>query len=256
MNIVVKSALAGAVVVVAHACATPVEIADDVLPVDPSTFGDGGLPPAGAGGGGGGGASGTAQSGTGAATGGSGVAAGGTAGGVGAGVGGASAGSGMQAAAGASTLPVGTGGTATGVGGATAQGGVGGAAGSPATAGTGGTPAAAGTTGTGETGVFDAASCDFDDLTGCEDLACLAACPTNDGGSCSTRCQTLITCVTTDPECTITEADPLCATRIGGAAAACTAEADSAGGATTTQTTAPSFVARRLVECICSVPRP
>jgi hypothetical protein len=249
MNIVVKSALAGAVVVIAYACATPVEIVDDVLRVDPSTFGDGGLPLAGAGGAGG--ASGTSQGGTGAGTGGSGVAAGGTGGGVG----GASAGSGMQASAGAGTLPVGTGGTATGVGGATAQGGAaGGAPGTPATAGTGGTPAAAGTGATG--GVFDAASCDFDELTGCEDLACLAACPTNDGGSCSTRCQTLITCVATDPACAISEADPLCAARVGGTPAACTQEADAAGGATTTQTTAPAFVARQFVECICSVPRP
>ena len=36
----------------------------------------------------------------------------------------------------------------------------------------------------------------------------------------------------------------------------CTTLADSAGGANTTQTTQPSFVARQFVECVCSSPRP
>jgi hypothetical protein len=257
MNIVVKSALVGAALVVGYACATPVEIVDDVLPSDPSDFGDGGLALAGTGGG-----AGEAQGGTG----GSGVPAGGT----GTGIGGASAGTGMQASAGSGGLPVGTGGTGAGLGGATAQGGAGGAAAGGtggaaagtggAAAGTGGAAAgtggAAGTVGTGPTGTFDPAACDFADVTGCETLTCLAACSTTDGGSCRTRCEALITCVSTDADCVISEADPLCAARNVGAANACTNQADSAGGADTTTTTQPAFVARRFVECICSVPRP
>jgi hypothetical protein len=255
MNIIVKSALAGAALVVAYACATPVEIAGDVLPSDPSDFGDGGLPLAGTGGG-----AGAAQGGTG----GSGVPAGGT----GSGISGASGGTGMQASAGSVGLPVGTGGTGAGLGGATAQGGAGGAAagagGSAAgvggsvagTGGAAGTAGTGGTVGTGATGTFDPAACDFADVTGCETLTCLAACSTTDGGSCRTRCEALITCVSTDADCVISEADPLCAARNVGAANACTNQADSAGGADTTTTTQPAFVARRFVECICSVPRP
>jgi hypothetical protein len=252
MNILVKSALAGVVLVIAYACANPVEIEGDVLKVDPSAFGDAGVTPAAAGG-----PSGAAQSGTGAGIAGSGLSAGST------GVGGAGTGSSMQAAAQTGALPVGTGGTRTGVGGATAQGGTGsvpgGAGGVPAAAGTGGTPAAAGTGGTGAQGtgpaVFDPASCDFDDTSGCEDLTCLAACSTTDGGYCRTSCQTLVTCVTTDPACTITAADPLCAVRAGGTPTACTSEAESGGGANPTQATQPAFVAREFIRCICSVPR-
>jgi hypothetical protein len=263
MNIVLKSALVGAALIVAHACATPVEIVDDVLPSDPSDFGDGGLPLAGTGGG-----AGAAQGGTG----GSGVPAGGT----GTGIGGASAGTGMQASAGSGGLPVGTGGTGAGLGGATAQGGAGGAPGGAggAAAGTGGAAAgtggaAAGTggaAGTGPTSTFDATQCDFEDPAGCEALTCQAVCPTNDGGSCLTRCNTVITCVSgeeaTNPGAScITEADPLCGARVQGQAKACTTAVEPAGGAnpaapTGTGNPQPSFVARRFVECICSVPRP
>jgi hypothetical protein len=47
----------------------------------------------------------------------------------------------------------------------------------------------------GQIAVFDAASCDFEDVTGCEALTCEAACPTNDGGSCFVRCSNVIDCV-------------------------------------------------------------
>jgi hypothetical protein len=251
MNFVVKSALAGAVLIVAHACATPVEIADDVLPVDPNVFGDAGLPPASAGA-----ASMTARAGADGT--GIGVGASGGTTSTGTGVGGTSAGSGMQAAAGSNGIaPVGPGGSGTSVGGAAALGGTGGAsagaAGTPAAAGAGGSAGSVGSAGSGAQAAFDPGACNFDDVTGCEDLTCLAGCAPNDGGgSCSTRCETLITCVTTDPDCTITEADPLCAARVNGVATACTQEADAAGGANTTQTTQPSFVARQFVECICS----
>jgi hypothetical protein len=253
MNIVVKCALAGAALTCAYACANPVEITGDVLRVDPSSFGDGGVLLGGAAGstdqGGAGGTGGT-SSGTGGSGGGTGTALGGT------------GGAGMPVGlSGAGGVPIGAGGSVGGGTGGTAQGGAGGAGGAAAgtggaAAGTGG--AAAGTGGTGGTGTtaaFDPESCDFEDLAGCEDLTCEAACSTTDGGSCRTRCEALITCVTTDPACSITEADPLCAARVNGNPAACTQEADSAGGANTTQATQPAFVARELVECVCSVPR-
>ena len=53
-----------------------------------------------------------------------------------------------------------------------------------------------------------------------------------------------------------TQADPLCAARNGGMTSPCTNMADSAGGANTTQTTQPAFVAKQFVNCMCSVPRP
>jgi hypothetical protein len=245
MNIAVKSALAG-LAMIAQGCATPVEIADDVLPAE---FGDGGAPLAGAGGEGGAAAG---QGGTGAPAGGGGMAAGSAGvGGTAVSAGGSSAGSSMQAAA-TSPLPAaaGTGGAGSSAGGATSLGGAAGAADATDAAGTGGVP------NTEATAVFDPTACNFDDPTGCEGLACLAACPTNDSGSCNNRCQALVTCVASDPECNVSEADPLCAARINGTPTACTQEADSAGGADTTVATQPAFVARRFVECICTVPRP
>jgi hypothetical protein len=248
---------------IAVACANPVEIEGDVLIVDPSAFGenDAGVPPA-AGNGGGGGAGGVSAGGGagGAAGAGTGFAAGGTASGFG-----------MQAAAETSPLPADVSGTSAGLGGAASLGGAGGEGGAPASAGGAASFGGAGGVGggtapvpaegaasaeTATSSVFDPAACDFQNVVGCEDLDCLQACPANDSGSCSTRCQALITCVSTDPQCTITPEDPLCAARVGGAVAACTQEADSAGGANTTQTTQPAFVARQFVQCICSVPRP
>jgi hypothetical protein len=174
----------------------------------------------------------------------------------------------MQVSAGAGGVPIGAGGTlgagagAGGAAGGTAQGGTSGVAAGAggaggAAAGTGG--AAAGTGGVGGTGAaatFDPAACDFDDVDGCDTLTCLAACSTTDGGDCRRRCEAVIDCVSTDDDCVISEADPLCAVRNGGAVNTCTAVTDSAGGANTTQVTQPAFVARQFVECICSVPRP
>jgi hypothetical protein len=116
--------------------------------------------------------------------------------------------------------------------------------------------ATAGTGGVAGEPVFDASACDFEDLTGCEELACAQACPPNSGTYCQTSCEALLACVSTDAACTISEADPLCAIRNGGAENACTPEADSAGGAESTQPTSPAFIARQLVECLCSTPRP
>ncbi len=245
MNIVVKRALAGVALVMAYACANPVDIRGDVLPVDPSAFGDGGVLLGGAAGSAG--VGGAAQGGTGAGIGGTSAGTGGT---VNAGSGGA----GMQAGlSGAGGAPIGAGGTVSdGTGGTAPAGGTAGVGGASG----GGTGGGAGTGGTGTTGAFDPGACDFEDLAGCEDLSCEAACSTTDGGSCRTRCEALLTCVSTDPECAITEADPLCAARNGGTPNACTQEADSAGGAATTQETQPAFVARQLVECICTTPRP
>jgi hypothetical protein len=256
-----KSALASAPLLIAVACANPVEIEGDVLIVDPSAFGgnDAGVPSAG-------GSSGVAGAGGASPS----AGAGGIGGaGTGFASGGPSAGSAMPAAAEMSVFPMNAGASGGGLGGAASLGGAGGVAtgaGGVAT-GAGGVPdgaaeappAAAGGAASAETvgtSVFDARACDFQNTVGCEDLSCLEACPANDSGSCSTRCQALITCVSTDPQCTITPEDPLCAARVGGAVAACTEEADSAGGANATQTTQPAFVARQFVQCICSVPRP
>jgi hypothetical protein len=244
MKIVSQCALVGALFI--QACATPVEIKDDVLRVDPDSFGDAG-PSAGSGGGSRGGAAGlggrpaTGQAGTGAglAGTGSGQAGSGVGGQIGGGLGGTGANGGSPAAGGGGAgVGAGTGGTGAG--------------------GTG-----AGGTGSGTTfGTFTPSACDFDNTTGCEAFDCLSGCPTNDGASCSGRCQTVIDCVST-PACTdvITEADPLCGRRTGGAPNTCTTAVEPAGGndpatPSGTQAPQPSFVAREFVRCICGVPRP
>lgn len=267
MNIAVKSAFASAVVVLAHACATPVEIGDEVLIANPSDFGDAG-PLGGAAGdvGRGGAASGGADTGVGGSASGTGGASSGSAGaGIsgmpvgmpgGGGLPGASGAGGSGAGAGGSAISAGSGGAAgtPAVAGAGGAAGVGGAGGAGGTAGTGGT-------GTGSAAVFDPSSCDFDDITGCEALTCQARCPTGDGGSCLNRCVPVVDCVTeevaTSPGAScVTEADPLCGGRDVGQPRACTALVDSAGGLNAAGANQPAFVARQFVECICSVPRP
>ncbi len=249
MIIVRQCALVGALVVGAQACATPVEIEDDVRTVKPSDFDTGG-DDAGAQGG---------QSGRGGA--GQGGAVQGGAGQGGAGQGGASGagstlggGSGLGGQSGVGGA--GTGGTGVGTGG-TGIGGQGGAAGGGASgsAGTGG--AGSGGAGGGSSTSFDPAACDFEDPAGCEARACQVACPTGDGGNCTTRCPQIVTCVSGTPAC-ITEQDPLCAVRVGQTQTnnTCTTVVEPAGGANPTQATQPSFVAREFVRCICSDPRP
>jgi len=260
MNIVSKRVLAAAAVLVTYACATPVDISGDVLLSDPSDFGDAGVF-AGAGGGdsagsggGVGGNGGTPQGGTGGSGAGS-SGNGGTNGGL-AGTGNGTAGT-SQVGLGGSAPLGGTGGTggaggngAAGTGGTTQGGGAGGGAG------TGGATATAGTGGVAGEPVFDANACDFEDVGGCEDLTCEQACPPNSGTYCQTSCEALLTCVSTDAACSISEADPLCAARNGGATSACTGQADSAGGSNSTNVTSPAFIARQFVECVCSNPRP
>jgi hypothetical protein len=241
MNIVVKSALASAALAFGYACATPVEI-DDVQVVDPGAFGDAGLL---GGAGGGMGQSGASQ------------------GGTGAGVGGTASGSGGAGGAGIGGMPVGVSGSGglpvAGAGGGGVGGGSGGTAGSAA--GAGGAAGTAGTAGTGSSAVFDPASCDFADTTGCDTLTCQAACPTNAGDYCLTSCVAIIECVTDqvaeNPETScVTAADPLCGRRDGAQTSACTTLVESAGGINATGANQPSFVARGFVECICSLPRP
>ena len=259
MNIVVKSALAGAALVVAYACANPVDIEGDVLRVDPSAFGDAGVLLGGAAGSAG--VGGAAQGGTGPGTGGTSSSTGGTGSALG-----GTGGTGMQAGlSGAGGVPIGAGGTlGAGTGGTAPAGGTGGAAaGAGGGAGTGGT---GGTGGTDATGTFDSGSCDFEDLAGCEDLTCETVCPTNDGGSCLNRCVAVIDCVAADvaanpAEPCVTEADPLCGVRAGGQPNTCTNVVEPAGGPnpaapTGTGNPQPSFVARQLVECVCTTPRP
>jgi hypothetical protein len=270
MNIVVKSAVASAVL--AYACANPVEIIDDVQVVNPSVFGDAGP---------GGGAAGEMGQG-GASRGGTGAGNGGSAPGTG-GAGGANLAGMPVGLAGAGGLPVagaggsGAGGAGTGSAGAGAggavTGGVGGAAGASggsagAAAGAAGTTATAGTGAGATSAVFDPASCDFGDTTGCDELGCQEGCPTNDGGDCARRCTSVIGCVSgqiennPDAPC-VTEADPLCGARLApnGNEKACTSVVEPAGGFDPPPPTGngnpqPSFVAREFVECICSVPRP
>jgi hypothetical protein len=252
MNIVCKCALVGASLVIAYACANPVDINGDVLIADPNDFGDGGIVP---------GAGGTAGSGGGLPTGGTGAGIGGAntgTGGTGAGVGGTGAGVG-GAVSGVGGTASGTGGTGAGVGGTGAGTGGTGTSGAGGT-GTGGTGAGtggtgAGTGGTGSQAVFDPQSCNFTNVTGCEDLACDQACPTNDGGSCLSRCTPVIDCVTDNSAC-ITEGDPLCGDRVQGQPKECTTVVEPAGGFNSTNANQPSFVARQFVECICSTPRP
>jgi hypothetical protein len=259
MNLVSKRVLAGAAVIVAYACANPVDISGDVLLSDPSDFGDAGVfggagGDAGAGNGGdvGGSAGETAQGGTA----GSGTASGGT-GGASSNLGGTggTAPVGLGGSPGIGGSGAGTGGGVSAGSGGTAQGGTGGTS-----AGAGGSTATAGTGGVAGEPVFDANACDFDVVTGCEDLTCEQVCPTNDGGSCRTRCEAVIACLTTNTDC-ITEGDPLCGARTNGQPNTCTNVVEPAGGATPNPpqnggTPQPSFVALEFVECICSTPRP
>jgi len=110
--------------------------------------------------------------------------------------------------------------------------------------------------------VFDSAACDFEDRTGCEALECEAMCPTTDGGSCLARCDAVIECVASEfdgGDCVPTEDDPMCGVRSSqGAPNVCTLFVEQAGGANppSPPPAFPSFVARELVRCLCSAPRP
>lgn len=111
---------------------------------------------------------------------------------------------------------------------------------------------------TGEPPVFDPAACDFGDLTGCESTTCAAACRANAGSFCLETCTAIIDCVSEAHElgiCELTEEDPLCAARNAGSQNVCTTEVERGGGAIP-QPELPSFVARQLVHCLCSTPRP
>lgn len=267
MNIAVKSALISAALAFAHACATPVEIEDELVFATPNDFdagvlggaggdvGQSGASAGGAGAGLAGAASGT--SGTGGISGmpvgragASGLPAGGASGG---GAGGSSPGAAGAGAGGAASG--GAAGSAAGTGGASGVAGAGGAVATGGTAGTGGTG------GTGSAPVFDASACDFADLTGCDTLACETRCPTNDGGSCLNRCVAVVDCVADqvaeNPAAScVTADDPLCGGRDVGQPRQCTQLVETAGGTNATGANQPSFVAREFVECICSVPRP
>ena len=102
--------------------------------------------------------------------------------------------------------------------------------------------------------IFDPAACDFVNTTGCEDLTCERACPANLGSFCLNGCRNILQCVS--QESCSTEGDPLCAARNQGQPSICTSVVEAGGGANTALPTMPAFVARRLVECSCSVPRP
>jgi hypothetical protein len=107
--------------------------------------------------------------------------------------------------------------------------------------------------------VFDSAACDFEDRTGCEALACEEVCPTTDGGSCLVRCLPVIECVAAEFDggsCVPAEADPTCGARFPqGIPNVCTHVVEPAGGQNPSPAD-PAFVARELVRCLCSTPRP
>lgn len=230
MKIVSQHALAGVLFSVAQACATPVEIADDIQEVNPDSLGDSGVPSGGQGSGGSAGNGGTGQGGSGQS-----------------GAGGA----GSSGASGAGGQLGGAGGT-TGGGGAAGASGAGGAL----TGGAGGAAGAAGTGGTGSEAVFDPEACDFDIITGCEALACTTACPPNMGTYCADTCNAIVTCVADSTPLCATEADPVCGIRTGGVDNECTPQTDSGGGAPNTNQNSPTFKAQAFIECVCSVPRP
>jgi hypothetical protein len=232
MKIVSQCALAGVLFSVAQACAVAVDISDDIQQVNPSSLGDSGVPSGGQGAGGSAGDNATGRGGSGQS-------------GVG--------GTGLSGSSGAGGQLGGAGGTIGGGGAAGASGAGGAAGGAGGAAGTTGT---AGTGGTGSSSVFDPEACDFDSIAGCEAFACVTACPAGQGEYCVDTCNAIVTCVAAvDPVCA-TEQDPICGARdSGGAVSECTTEADSGGGATTTDANQPAFKARRFVQCLCSVPR-
>lgn len=281
MKIATQCALAGGLLLagIAHACATPVEIEGcqpstttpqdcDVILARASDFGgpdasvpggaggnggDGANPQGGAGSGanpppggnagsppvaGSGGVSGTAGSNSGAAGAGGSAAAGGAAGSGAAGSGAAGSGAAGSGAAGTSS----GGAAGAGAGGAAGSGAAGSGAAGSGSAGTG-------SGGTGSQSIFNPASCDFDDLTGCEDLGC--NCPEE---RCGTRCTNIVTCLSDNITC-ITEADPLCAIRNNGTPNTCTTVVETGGGVNA-DNNQPSGIVRELVNCVCSDPRP
>jgi hypothetical protein len=109
--------------------------------------------------------------------------------------------------------------------------------------------------GTGTSVTLNPADCDFTDTTGCEQLACATACPTNMGTYCSTTCQPIIDCVEQSTPLCVTAADPLCARRTnGGGVSACTTLVEKGG--SQTSATQPAGVALQLIQCLCAATRP
>jgi hypothetical protein len=102
--------------------------------------------------------------------------------------------------------------------------------------------------------VFDPAACDFVSTTGCEQLTCDSACAGDLSGFCLDRCQVILECVL-QSNCA-SQADPLCAVRTQGQPNFCSVVVEQGGGLNASNPTSPVVVARRLVECSCSVPRP
>jgi hypothetical protein len=236
------------VAVLPYACATPVEIADDVQIVD--SF-DGGVV-AGASSAGSAGSAGTpGGSGASGAAGGSGSANAGSANNGGSANGGSANGGSTNngGSANGGSAQSGSGG-ASGAAGNTAMGGT------TALGGTGGVDAAGGVGGDGTDPpepVFDPDACDLSDRGGCEDLACEVLCPAQ---QCGTRCTDIVTCIEANPGCS-TEADPTCGIRIGPMSTpnVCTSVVEPGGGANA-PADQPAGVVRELMECVCSVPRP
>lgn len=156
-------------------------------------------------------------------------------------------------AAGTGSAGTGSAGAGGGGGGGTAGTGSAGAGGGVAAGGTAGT-GAAGTTGTGTTVTINPADCDFTDTTGCEQLACATACPTNMGTYCADNCPPIVDCVEKATPLCVTAADPLCAKRTNGTANTCTTLVENGGNQT--NPTQPAAVALGFIQCMCAATRP
>ncbi|MEY2937263.1 MAG: hypothetical protein RL033_8012 [Pseudomonadota bacterium] len=168
------------------------------------------------------------------------------------GAGSGSAGSG-SGSAGSGSAGSGSAGSSGGQGGAAGSGSAGSGSAGTGSAGTG--SAGTGSGGTGSSN-FNLGSCDLQNRNGCEEFACDTACPAGGAGNyCRSNCALIVACVAADDSC-ITEADPMCGTPSQNPYTEnqCTSEVNSSQSPDTVGT--PSNVARALIRCLCSNPRP
>lgn len=258
MKFATQCALAGGLLLagIAHACANPVEIEGcqptapgardcDVILAQASEFGgpDASVPAQG----------GSAGNGSNPPSGSAGSSNDPPPGGAGSGSGNAGSGN-TGGSAGSGSAGSGSAGSGGGQGGAAGSGSAGTGSAGSGSAGTG--SAGTGSGGTGSQSNFELASCNLTTRTGCEEFACDTACPAGGAGNyCRSNCALIVACVAAAPSC-ITEADPMCGTAFSNPYAEneCTPEVNSSQSPDTAGT--PSNVARALIRCLCSNPRP
>jgi hypothetical protein len=165
----------------------------------------------------------------------------------------AGSGSAGSGSAGSGSAGSGSAGSGGGQGGAAGSGSAGSGSAGTGSAGTG--SAGTGSAGTGSQSNFELGSCNLQTRTGCEELACDTACPSNMGNYCEDNCGLILTCVAADTSC-ITEADPMCGTPSQNPFTPnqCTSQVNMSGNSNTAGT--PANVALALIRCLCSNPRP